>query len=334
MALTATATMPTRNSIQRLLEMSNCHVIARLPQQQNITYRVVTADASGIAIFVDPLLQELCSKGCATGKTIVYCRSYADIINVYRAFILGLGNLLFVAQSSEQKGKLVEKYDACTESGLKTKIVEAFVRSDSVLRVVVATTAFGISINSPNVRRIVHWGPPESISMYVQQVGRCGRDKQQSTATLYTGHGTTMKNVDEQMVDYCKRVDKCRREMLMQPFQDPKKTSAIIPPEYHHVCQLQCQCGQCLTPERQHSDHRIAFSSQISDRHRPPLSVDKQHCLHSQLIDFHLRKMTVNGHHHMASRMSTMELLTGITDASIDTIVSQHHTIITWHDLV
>ena len=95
--------------------MKNCYMISKLPLQQNITYRVLPTDESGIDIFIIPLLDELRSKASDADKTIIYCRSYRDIIDVYRQLVIGLGDDLYVSGSSEQKNRLVEKYDACTE---------------------------------------------------------------------------------------------------------------------------------------------------------------------------------------------------------------------------
>ena len=52
------------------------------------------------------------------------------------------------------------------------------------LRVLVATIAFGMGVDCPDVRQIVHVGPPDDISSYVQETGRAGRDGLVSVVTL------------------------------------------------------------------------------------------------------------------------------------------------------
>lgn len=339
MALTATATFTTRRLILRSLEMSNCHVIAKLPQQPNTSYHVIQATDSGIKMFVAPLLEELLDKRHHADKTIIYCRTYTDIIEVYRALVLGLGDQLSVVMSANEKGRLVEKYDACTDQHLKRKIVDSFVKLDSVIRVVVATTAFGMGINCPNVRRIIHWGPPESISMYVQQVGRCGRDGQSSLALLYVGKGISMKNVGEAIQDYCKTTDKCRRIMLMEPFQESKRRVATCQSPVLHlccdVCQRACKCPTCSAGGNKHpfAKHDHASRTDVGLTSRARLS-DEVQSLQARLVDFRLSKLKIQGGFSIAAHLSTVELVTGITNTFIDTIVSNHNAIFNYHDVL
>lgn len=57
---------------------------------------------------------------------------------------------------------------------MKKAILETFPKQDSVLRVVVATIAFGMGLDCPNVRRVIHWGPSSDIESYLQETGRAG----------------------------------------------------------------------------------------------------------------------------------------------------------------
>lgn len=64
-------------------------------------------------------------------------------------------------------------------------IVGSFTKPDGTLRLVFITVAFSMGLDLPNVRRIVHWSPPDDLDMYVQEIGRAGRDGEDAVAVLY-----------------------------------------------------------------------------------------------------------------------------------------------------
>lgn len=82
--------------------------------------------------------------------------------------------------------RLVDMYTHCTHQTVKDQVLELFT-SPSSLRVVVATIAFGMGVDCPDVRQIIHWGVPEDVETYVQETA--GRDGFLSCAVLFHGHG-------------------------------------------------------------------------------------------------------------------------------------------------
>ena len=125
-ALTATATCSTRKVIIRTLEMFDCHVIAKIPSQCNITYHVKTKPKECVKSFVAPLVEDLRTRGDNADKTIIYCTSYKDNLAVFQEFVLQLGEDLTVKNINNEVARLFEKYDACTEASVKSEIVKSF----------------------------------------------------------------------------------------------------------------------------------------------------------------------------------------------------------------
>lgn len=73
-----------------------------------------------------------------------------------------------------------------TDADVKSNIVSAFTSnmSESPLRIVICTMAFGMGIDCTGVRRVIHFGPPDNTESYIQETGRCGRDGSHCEAIL------------------------------------------------------------------------------------------------------------------------------------------------------
>ena len=74
-------------------------------------------------------------------------------------------------------------YDARTALDVKQSIIDSFTDADGNLRLV--TVAFAMGLDAPNIRHVLHWGPPTDIEMYIQGTGRAGRDDSPAYATLH-----------------------------------------------------------------------------------------------------------------------------------------------------
>ena len=74
------------------------------------------------------------------------------------------------------KYRLVDMFTSVTDESVKTNIIRNFTLPRGHCRVVIGTIAFGLGLDSPNVRKVIHWGPSSDIESYVQESGRVGRD--------------------------------------------------------------------------------------------------------------------------------------------------------------
>ena len=110
---------------------------------------------------------------------------------------------------------VVDMYHTGMTVDLKTKVLQSFCSVNSKLRLVIATTAFGLGIDCPDIRRVYHWGPPNYLDSYVQESGRAGRDYQRSDALLL--YGKVQAHTSKNMKAYAETVQ-CRRRTLFRNF--------------------------------------------------------------------------------------------------------------------
>jgi len=162
LALTATATPEVITDIQKRLEFKTENVFRKSFERKNLTYIVIKEeDKQG-------RLLRIMKKVPGTG--IVYVRNRKKTVET--------------ANFLKKNGIKADYYHAGLDMATRSKKQDAWIREE--IRIIVATNAFGMGIDKPNVRLVVHIDLPDNVEAYFQEAGRGGRDEKRAyAATLY-----------------------------------------------------------------------------------------------------------------------------------------------------
>jgi ATP-dependent DNA helicase RecQ len=172
MALTATATTRVREDIVKLLELRAPRCFVASFNRPNLTYRVI-------------------AKSKAQGQVLEFLRAHPrDSGIVYCHSRKGAEQL---AAHLEEKGIRARPYHAGLTPHERSQNQELFLRDE--IRVICATIAFGMGINKPNVRFVIHYDLPKNIEGYYQETGRAGRDGLPAECVLLFNPGDTVKQM-------------------------------------------------------------------------------------------------------------------------------------------
>ena len=202
MALTATATLTTRKYIIRNLSMENPTVVYMPPAKENISYYVI--EKKEIEMLFLPLVEKLRNR--TLDKTIIFCRTYEDIIKIHQYMLQKLLDYSTDPKESPNyvKNRVLDIFTHCTHHSVKTKILEQFAQTSSPLKLVIATVSFGMGVDCPDIWQVIHYGVPEDVEMYIQETGRAGRNGMPARAIIVKHpRDLNHKRTSQQMIDFC-----------------------------------------------------------------------------------------------------------------------------------
>ncbi len=299
MALTATADVRTREEIASRLALNEPRRFISGFDRPNICYRVQVKGGQGVNLlrFLD---------GHRNEAGIVYCLSRRKVEET--------------AQQLVEEGFDALPYHAGLASDVRQRHQNRFQRDDGV--VIVATVAFGMGIDKPDVRFVAHTDLPKSVEAYYQETGRAGRDGLPADAWMSYGLQDVVRlrqmadqsEADEQrkrierarldaLLGWCE-VTTCRRAALLSYFGE----------EYAGPCG---NCDICLNPPETW-DGTVAAQKFLSCVHRTGERFGAAH-----VIDVLRGKDTAKVRQHRHERLSTYGIGTDFSDRQWRSVARQ-----------
>lgn len=281
-ALTATADAPTQRDIIEQLYLTNAQQFSASFNRPNIHYRIVQKHNPR------EQLHSFLETEHPSDAGIIYCLSRKRVEET--------------AEWLCKKGWNAFPYHAGLSTALRQKHQQKFIREEGVI--IVATIAFGMGIDKPNVRFVAHLDLPKNMEGYYQETGRAGRDGLPANAWLSYGLGdvVTLRHMlenseaDKQhqllefrklnaLIGFCETT-LCRRQVMLQYFGE----------QYLAPCHL---CDNCLEPVTTW-DGKVAAQKALSCVYRTGQRFGVKH-----LIDVLLGKMTPQVERFQHNKVST-----------------------------
>lgn len=196
-ALTGSATPSARADILRVLRMPEAEIVVTSFDRPNLSFSVhrVRDDRERFAFIRGRVLD-------APGASLIYTPTRRLTELVTRALL--------------RTSVRAAPYHAGLSGGTRRRVLRAFLADQ--IHVIVATSAFGMGIDKPDVRQVMHWGPPPTLEAYYQEAGRAGRDgKPSDCIVLWRREDFGWGNIAPAMRRFVE-TRRCRRQTMLEHF--------------------------------------------------------------------------------------------------------------------
>ena len=245
-ALTATATQKTKETILKTLCMKDCEEIIVTPNKTNIKFWVYEMKSTTSENF-DWLVSLLEKKAERTPRMLIFFRQIKHIAEVYEHLETTLGEKAYVdfkeGGPNDDRNRLFAMFHLKTDEEVKENVCSNYQNQSGNIRVVLCSTSFSMGLDVKGIDTVLHYGPANDIDDYMQEVGRCGRDETQQSHAILLKYKRCLgsQNITKEMKEYVRSVSS-RRVHLLLPFT---ATASPLLPKHAccDICSKHCECS-------------------------------------------------------------------------------------------
>ena len=195
--------------------------------------------------FCDDVSGKMKVLGLQYPKTVIFCRRYYDCGTLYHMLHQKLGDYFTYPPGYPDfhQFRVIDMYTRAATVEMRENVLTSMCNQSSNLQIVIATSAFGMGIDCPDIREVIHWGPPCNLETYAQESGRAGRNNLQSTACML--YGDPGRYVETEVKEYAMNNEICRRKLLFKDFLFSSSEYDCTGCKCCDVCQVSCSCSVC-----------------------------------------------------------------------------------------
>jgi RecQ family ATP-dependent DNA helicase len=240
MALTATANNEVKEDVLKVLNMKEYEVFSQSFNKPNLNYEVRSKDPSS-SVNNTVIMEWIKQKNYQDAAGIIFCMKSKEAEKI--------------AEFLDSNGFNASHYHARMKADARKKALDDWM--EGTVKIICCTSAFGIGIEKPDVRFVIHQTMPRSLEAYYQESGNAGRDGEKSDCLLLFAASDSKIGVDKEgekkeveekhinaVIDYAQDNQECRRKKLLAYFDE-----SIEADDCHDMCDNCRKRGVAEKPE-------------------------------------------------------------------------------------
>ncbi len=243
LGLSATVNSKVLDDIKALIHIQHAQIVAVLPDRPNIFLNVVKKPSYDIddefKFIVDGILQDQEKYP----KTLIFAQSIYAVYDIFAFLMSSLGNKVYLGGIKKEENRFITMYTGEVGAELQKFVIDTFPHEASPIRVLVCTIAFGMGIDVPDVRQVVHWGKCKTLLGFWQELGRAGRDGSPAVAHWIP---KSTAGQDTKIFADIKRHNTCIRYSVLKDFQlECMSKTCLSYLAERQKCAMECENCAC-----------------------------------------------------------------------------------------